>query len=656
MRQTAASSSGSEVYTEVSGLAKKRMTEMLVRMIDSADEYYGWSLSDQDGQRVVKLLRHKQRIICSSFSFQLSKHFNDFKADKDPATSVRDWNRLGLPGAIDPRETEELTGIAERYDEAFREFDRSILKRLQTCIKRSRANIYENPLQVRRLCECFQYAIDSLNLAMNYKLALYYLFADRFIEALGPLYRSIDRFLLERGMQPELAPARILLRNGEDLSESEPPETFVPDQSASLLILLQRFKEKSRQASAAYKNLFPELKQRFGQLGLTGHNEEIDQLNGIFKLIFEDVDLPVPVKQQLARLQIYVFITAIQEEDFLRRSSNPARRLLDEIIKHEVEIARGENPDFSGIKFIREYIDELASRQFITIESYSEMLDAYLEYLTDHEAATRKARREEATRKIMPVVSARLSELTHPLEIQGTSLILFEKVWLPLMVQIALQKGMDSDAWHKTIAMVQRLVWSLIPKSTLEEQAELLEAQEPVAHSLHRAMRSLKLAEKLQQSLRDYFSLQQQDVAEKTTQNIVDAKRRTRSLGAQSFGTFEDSTEFDAMMQTGVFQVPKDMLEAMNAKKSEPKRVNLIETLNIGDWFNFRKDGQTSLVKLKWKAEDSSLFIFVDRDGSPVCEIDAEELSSKLDGGDLSTLESGTADSEKTQFSFLKTL
>lgn len=657
MRQNAASSSGPEVYNEVSGLAKKRMTQMLERMIDSADEYYGWSLSDQDGQRVVKLLRHKQRIIASSFNFQLSKHFNDFKAAKDQTTSMRDWNRLGLPGAIDPRETDELTGIAERYDEAFREFDRSILKRLQTCIKRPRASVYENPLQVRRLCECFQYAIDSLNLALNYKLALYYLFADRFIEALGPLYRNIDRYLLEQGMQPDIPPARILLRDGEGLSESEPPGSFAPDQSASLLILLQRFKEKSRQATAAYKNLFPELKQRFTHLGLTGHHEQIDQLNGIFKLIFEDEDLPVPVKQQLARLQIYVFITAIQEEDFLRRSSNPARRLLDEVIKHEVEIARGDNPDFSGIKFIREYIDGLASRQFITIESYSEMLDAYLEYLREHEAKTRKARRDEATRKIMPLVAGRLSELTHPLEIQGTPLILFEKVWLPLLVQIALQKGMDADAWHKTIAMVQRLVWSLIPKSTLEEQTELLEAQEQVAHSLHRAMRSLKLAEKLQQSLRDYLSLQQQDVAEKTTQNIVEAKRRTRSLGAQSFGTFEDSTEFDAMMQTGVFQVPKDMLETLNAKKTEPKRVNLIETLDTGDWLNYRKDGETSLIKLKWKAEDSSLFIFVDRDGSRVCEIDAEELSSRFDSGEFSTLEAaGTTDSEKTQFSFMKTL
>ena len=175
----------------------------------------------------------------------------------------------------------------------------------------------------------------------------------------------------------------------------------------------------------------------------------------MFKLIFEDEDLPLPVKQQLARLQIYIFITAVQEDDFLRRSSNPARRLLDGIISNEVEISKGDNPEFSGIQFIREHIDELASRQFITVDNYAEMLDEYKDYLQEHETSIRKARKLEATKKVLPLVKSRLSEIAQPLRAQGTSIILFEKVWLPLMVQIALRQGMDSDPWHKTIAMVK---------------------------------------------------------------------------------------------------------------------------------------------------------------------------------------------------------
>ena len=119
---------------------------------------------------------------------------------------------------------------------------------------------------------------------------------------------------------------------------------------------------------------------------------KIDQLNLIFKLIFEDEDLPSPVKQQLARLQIYVFITAIQEDGFLRRSSNPARRLLDGIISSEVEIAHRGNAEFSGVRFIREHIDSMASREFITVDSYSEMLDGYLAFVKQNELGIRRLR------------------------------------------------------------------------------------------------------------------------------------------------------------------------------------------------------------------------------------------------------------------------
>jgi len=650
--------SGQDVFREVSSLSKKLITDMLLRMIESAEGYHSWSLSDEDGARVVKLIRHKQRIICSAFTFQLNKHFSEFKSTSSPdqVKGARDWQSLGLSSASASVEINELQNITTRYGEAFKEFDRTILKRLQTCIKRPRASIYESPLQVKRLCEAFQYAIDSLNLEASYKIALYHLFADRFIESLGPFYRRIDSLLLDHGMLTDIPAAKIHLRNLEGLSESEGPESMKPGQSISLLTLLQGFKEQSRQSSSHYQNLFPELKERLARQGIDQYDEQIEQLNLIFKLIFEDEDLPSPVKQQLARLQIYVFITTTQEDGFLRRSTNPARRLLDGIISSEVEIAKSGNSDFSGVRYIREHIDDLASRQFITVDSYTEMLEGYQAFIKENEASIRQARRIEATRKIMPLVKTRLNEITQPLKIQGTPLILFEKVWLPLLVQIGLQQGMDSDTWHKTIEMVKKQVWSLIPKSTTEEQEELRTALPHVAHSMHRAMRSLRLAESLQQSLRDYLKLEQQNVLQQTGRNIIEARRRTRSLGAQSFGSMEDTTEFDAMMQTGVFQVPTEMLESMNANKTrEAKKINQVEALNTGEWINMRKDGEKILVKLAWKAEDSSLFIFVDRDGTRICEIDANELAEKFESGEVSLMDSAV-DSEKTRFSFMKNL
>ncbi len=649
---------GHDVFAEVAGLSKKLISEMLVRMIESAEDYHNWSLSDEDGARMIKLIKHKQRIICSSFSFQHNRHFADFKSSDGSANTesgVHDWQRFGLSGANDSAEISELEAITTRYHEAFKEFDRCILKRLQTCVRRSRASIYDNPLQVKRLIESFRYAINSLNLELSYKLALYRLFADRFIESLGPLYRRIDQLLIDQGMAPEIGAARIHLRNSEGLSESS--SALKLDQSACKLLLVQQFKEKSRVSNSSSHNYFPDLKQQFSSYGINDYDEQIDQLNLIFKLIFEDEDLPSPVKQQLARLQIYVFITAIQEDGFLRRSSNPARRLLDGIVSSEVEIAGHNDSEFSGVRFIREHIDNMASLQFITVDHYSQMLDGYQTFVKENGMAIRRQRKLEATRKVLPLVKERLAEITQPLRIQGTPMILFEKVWLPLLVQIALQKGMDSDPWHKSIAMVQKQVWSLIPKTNPQEQSDLIEVLPQVAHSLHRAMRSLKLAEPLQQSLRDFLKLEQQNVAEQTARNIIAAKRKTRSLAAQSFASEDDTSEFDAMMETGVFQIPTDMLNAFKSAKPEPaKKIDQVAALTVGEWVNYGRDQDRKLVKLAWKSEDASLFIFVDRDGKRVCEVDSVKLEHQFQSGEFSLIGAKTVDATKSQSSFMKTL
>ena len=106
---------------------------MLVRMIESAEDYHNWNLSDEDGARMIKLIKHKQRIICSSFSYQHNRHFSDFKSSDTAEareSGLHDWQRFGLSGANDGKEITELEAITTRYNEAFREFDRCLLKRL----------------------------------------------------------------------------------------------------------------------------------------------------------------------------------------------------------------------------------------------------------------------------------------------------------------------------------------------------------------------------------------------------------------------------------------------------------------------------------------------------------------------------------------------
>lgn len=654
-RQPPTAQSGQDAFVGAANLAKKLTTNLLLRMIETSDDYRGWGLSDQDGARLMELIKQKQNMICSSFAFQLKQDFFEFKAGQEDAdkTSAQ-WQHLGLSGEDHRSEVAELQEIVNRYSEAFREFDRSIIKRLQACIKRQRAAIYENPVQVKRLCESFQYSIDGLNLETQNKIALYHLFADRFVETLGPMYERIDRFLLDCGMQPELPLARIHLRSIEGSnSERSAKKQLSPEQK-----LLQSFKKMSREQSGKLTNLFPELKHQFADAGIADYDDQIEQLNLIFKLIFEDEDLPAPVKQQLARLQVFIFMSAIEDAGFLKRSSNPARRLLEGIINSEVEIANSGKAEFSGIRYIREHLDKLTGGESIAVDQYSAMLDGYRVFVKQHETDTRRTRRMEAAKKLLPVVKSKIDEITQPLRMQGTPLIVFHKVWSPLMVQIGLHRGINSDPWNKALNMVRKQVWTMIPKSTAEEKQALLKALPQVEHSLHRAMRSLKLADSIQNSLRDYLKLEQRNVVEQTTRNVAEARRKTRSLSEQSFASMEDTTDFDAMMQTGIFQVPTEMIEAMDAAKQKKaqQKINQVEALNVSAWVKLNYDGKEVLAKVAWKSEDSSLFIFVDRDGTRVCELTGVEIGQCFESGDIALVDASTMDAEKNQFSFMKNL
>jgi hypothetical protein len=658
-RQPPAAQSGQDAFVGAANLSQKLTTNLLQQMIENAANYRSWGLSDREGGRMMTLIMQKQQVICASFAFQLKQNFFEFRtAHADADKQAARWQHLGLSGSGLRAEIAELQEIVNRYGESFREFDRSILKRLQACIRRSRAAIYENPLQVKRLCESFQYAIDGLSLDTHYKIALYHLFADRFVDKLGPVYERIDRYLLDSGMQPDLPLARIHLRSIEGSSaERSDSNSAAPKRPASLAELLKSFLDKSRGQSARLTNLFPELKSRCNEAGIDSYDDHIDQLNLIFKLIFDDEDLPSSVTQQLGRLQIFIFITAIEEKNFLKRSSNPARRLLEGIINSEVEIAHSGRPEFSGIRYLREQLDKLTGHDSIPVERYSELLEGYRNFVSQHETETRRRRRMEEARKLLPLVKKKIDEITRPLKAQGTPLIVFNKVWCPLMVQIALHRGMDSDPWQKSLDTIRKQVWTMIPKSTEEEKQQLLTALPQVDHSLHRAMRSLKLAEGLQRSLRDYLKLEQQNVIEQTTRNIAEAQRKTQSAEDESYINFEDTTEFDAMMQTGIFQVPTEMIEAMDAaKQKNTKKTNQVESLKTSDWVRLYHDGSQVLAKVAWKAEDSSLFIFIDRDGARVCELTGVEIGQCFESGDIAVVDASAMDAEKNQYSFMKNL
>ncbi|MCZ6668235.1 MAG: DUF1631 family protein [Gammaproteobacteria bacterium] len=472
----------------------------------------------------------------------------------------------------------------------------------------------------------------------------------------------------------ELKPVGSNSRLSTGLSESTASESLSISRNLELLCLLDKFKDESRSTLSSFDNVFVELKLRLSALQISVIDKEIDHLLVLYSLIFNDKELPEPIKVQLARLQVYILMSAVQEGGFLDYSSNPARLLLDKVFKTEVGLAISGNGERSGEDVLREGINEIISSEVVNFDSFEVLLDLYTNHINERSGPVEEnkpAVKAAEVTKTTQIVLAMMREITVPLQALNKPSILFDKVWSPLLLQIALTDGLKSSAWIKTVQMAKTQVWSLVPKTTEKDQQKLLATLPHVSKSLVRGMHSLKLSAHLQNSLDEYLKLEQKEVIQQGENNIELARagreekpvEKTTPVETPAIASPASSKEkmideiddFSSMMKTGIYQLTDEMREALNPDVNEEIIEKPVESvadkIKLGDWIEVKQDNSSELAKLTWRSEDNSLFIFVDRSGNRVREIDGTMLNYEIETGTITLVGSTAISAEKSQLS-----
>jgi hypothetical protein len=461
-------------------------------------------------------------------------------------------------------------------------------------------------------------------------------------------------------------------RRSSGLSESSAPKSLSISRNLELLCLLEEFKDNSRSTSSSFDNVFPQIRERLSALQISAIDREVDHLLVLYSLIFNDKELPEPVKVQLARLQVYMLMSAVQESGFLDHSGNPARQLLDHVFKTEVELVNSDQGQRSGEKVLRKGINELIGSEAVNFDSFQVLLDLYNKHVSSGPGPTTEdkpvANAAEVT-KTTQIVQAMMREITVPLQALNKPSILFDKVWSPLLLQIALTDGLKSTAFIKTVQMAKAQVWSLVPKSTEKDQKKLLATLPHVSKSLVRGMHSLKLSQELQKSLNGYLKLEQKEVVQQGNNNIKSSKAgkkstskatptsrpATAATASSEEKMIDEIDDFSSLMKTGIYQLTDEMRAALNPDNEKGEIEKPVETvadkLKLGDWVEVKLDQSIELAKLTWRSEDNSLFIFVDRSGNRVKEIDGTMLNYEVETGTIALVGSTSVSSEKSQFS-----
>jgi sRNA-binding protein len=169
-------------------------------------------------------------------------------------------------------------------------------------------------------------------------------------------------------------------------------------------------------------------------------------------------------------------------------------------------------------------------------------------------------------------------------------------------------------------------------------------------------MDSLKLSAKLQKSLIEYLELEQAEVIRNSEINIkaLEKKPKPESQVEKSETSTSkkvaEAAESSATVKTAVEPASDENQEIMDTAPVVPQdakaTVSEADNLKLGDWIEIKEGDSKILAKLSWRAEDSSLFIFVDREGNRVREIDGVTLDYEIAAGQITV---ATAESKSPQ-------
>jgi len=534
-------------------------------------------------------------------------------------------------------------------------------------------------------------------------------------------------------------------KSSKNLSEIKPPASIKVSRSHEFLNLLYGYKRATQFASSQCNNIFTDLKKKLAALKITEIDKEVDHISFLFNFVFSNKKLPDEIKTQLSRLQAYVLMSAINDHGFFSRPNNPVHLFLDSVVKREVELVESGRSRQTGTRVLESGIDKLIKSPVITSKSYAELLKHYQdnkaelrkeesnaeshlmkseeqkhlkqleivrlqkkikqqenlkklrkEALNKQKSATELKLKAGQAAKIKRLVQSKVDEITIPLLALKKSFILFDKVWSPLLLQIALADGTKSSIWGKTLRMVRNQVWSLIPKTTVEGLQKLIATQSHITNSLVRGMRSLKLSNSLQKSLAEYLRLEHEEVVNQSKRKIrviknkvsaktvlagklshpADKKQVVKPASGKHDSKdliiedpddtnindskdmiIDDIEDFSQSMQTGVYQLSSEMMQALRAvipgQKGNYTGVTEADRIKQGDWMEIRQGSERIMSKLTWRSSDSSLYIFVDGKGNRVREVDGETLNNEVKSGSMKPVKSNSVEATSS-FSFVK--
>jgi len=639
-----------------------------------------------DAMREIRKQRNQIQKNFIQGSLNRFDHFWRHGPAADPQEKSLREAGLSLMDNDDLEESLAISNMASKSENQYKQELQAIEQRFAAMLKVEEVNHYSNPISPANLCASFQAALQHLEVVIQIKLVIYKLFDKQMSRQLGGLYQEMGNMLGNAGILPMLIsrarrttalPATKNDSNGSPEvqqeahradEESITSEVFSnlqqllnlhrqqggvssnrvessnlpPVNTAELLGALTSLQHNATAQPAAVlgsadgaEHLKTALLNSLGGLGAKSlgqvDDDVIDIIAMLFEFILDDKNLPNAMKALLSRLQIPMLKVAILDKSFLSRKKHPARQLLNRLAQAAFAWSEVEECSTDELYLKIESIVQRILSEFDNDMRLFEMLDQEFTELQErelHRAGMAEQRTQQNSKGKAQLLAARrrvseeIEKRLDGREVPQIIATLLHEGWRDVLILINLRQGLESEAWKESLALMDKLLWSIEPKSENAERQKLLKQIPSILKVLRAGLNSIsydqcKMAKLFHELQECHFAVlhivpspseaQQKQKAQSPAESVVEALPVKPSQDVEEI-----------------------VLESPCFEEDEGDEFDhQVEFLAIGNWLEIiEENGIKIRAKLSWRSATDNSLVFVNRRGIRVLEISANGLAT----------------------------
>jgi len=363
--------------------------------------------------------------------------------------------------------------------------------------------------------------------------------------------------------------------------------------------------------------------------------DAIDVISMLFEFILDDPNLPDKMRALLSKLQIPMLKVAILDKTFFTNKNHPARTLLNNLAQASVGIVDNDPLHKPLIRRIEAVIGRIVDEFKNDVSLFSLLDDEFSLFIEKEnkmakvtETRTAQATQGQDKRKL---VKAKVAEAINS-RVKGKRLPrvvkkLLKEPWNNLLNLAYLRGGEENEQWQKALAVIDKLSWTLSGTKDQDERKKIIKAVPALLIEIREGLKTISYNQQEMTSL--LKGLQEAHVVSLRESSANEADRKVKKEHSPEIAeaiVVEEVAEDEELVES-----PIQIKENEGDNETGDEFLQKAREMEVGTWLEWdNTEGKHLRGKLSWKSDVTGIFVFVNRKGMKIAEMQADGLAELL--------------------------